>query len=73
MLVFTRKRGEAIVIGDGIEIVILGGGREGLRVGVKAPAHVPVPRREVYEQIVAENRAAAAAFASPAADEAEQS
>ena len=62
MLVFTRKRGEAIMIGDGIEIVILSTGREGLRVGVKAPAHVPVHRREVYEQIRDENRTAASAL-----------
>ncbi len=59
MLVFTRKRGEAIVIGDGIEIVVLSAGREGLRIGVKAPAEVPVHRKEVYDQIREENRGAA--------------
>ena len=62
MLVFTRKRGEAIVIGDGIEIVVLSAGREGLRVGVKAPAHVPVHRKEIYDQIVRENQTAAGAL-----------
>jgi carbon storage regulator len=59
MLVFTRKRGEAIVIGDGIEVVVLSAGREGLRIGVNAPADVPVHRKEVYEQIREENRSAA--------------
>ena len=62
MLVFTRKRGEAIIIGDGIEVVVLSTGREGLRVGVKAPAHVPVHRKEVYEQIRLENQSAAIAL-----------
>ena len=56
------------MIGDGIEIVILSAGREGLRVGVKAPADVPVHRREVYDQICEENRGAAAALALEATD-----
>jgi carbon storage regulator len=67
VLVFTRRRGEAIVIGDGIEIVVLSTGREGVRVGVRAPASVPVHRKEIYEQICAENRQAAGALL-PAAD-----
>ena len=67
MLVFTRKRGEAIVIGDGIEIVVLSAGREGLRIGVKAPVEVPVHRKEVYEQIREENRSAAMTLESSSA------
>jgi carbon storage regulator len=65
MLVFTRKRGETIVIGDGIEIVVLSAGREGLRIGVKAPADVPVHRKEVYEQIREANRSAAIVLDPP--------
>ncbi len=61
MLVFTRKRDEAIVIGDGIEVRILRVGRDGVRVGVVAPPHVSVHRREVYDQIRAANTAAVAA------------
>jgi carbon storage regulator len=66
VLVFTRRRGEAIVIGDGIEIVLLGGGPEGVRIGVRAPLSVPVHRREIYDQICAENRSAAGALHPPA-------
>ena len=44
MLVFTRKLDEAIVIGEGIEIKILRLGRDGVRIGVSAPAHVPGTR-----------------------------
>jgi carbon storage regulator len=62
MLVFTRKRGEAIVIGDSIEIVILSTGKEGLRIGVRAPQSVPVHRKEVYELMCEENRTAAGAL-----------
>ena len=67
MLVFTRKRGEAIVIGDGIEIVIVRTGRDGVRIGVQAPHDVPVHRKEVYDEIRAENRIAAGALAPPIA------
>jgi carbon storage regulator len=63
VLVFTRKRDEAIVIGDGIEVRILRVGRDGVRLGVVAPASVAVHRREVYDQIRRENEAAAAATA----------
>lgn len=64
MLVFTRKVDEAIVIGDGIEVKVLRVGRDSVRIGVSAAPHVPVHRREVYEQI---RRANAAAAAAPAA------
>ena len=59
MLVFTRKRNEAIMIGDGIEIRILRIGRDGVRVGVAAPPAVAVHRREIYDQICEQNRSAA--------------
>ena len=62
MLVFSRRRGEAIVVGDGIEIVFLSSGREGVRIGVKAPITVPVHRKEIYDQICDENRQAAVAL-----------
>jgi carbon storage regulator len=61
MLVFTRKRDEAIMIGDGVEIRVLRVGKDGVRIGVSAPASVSVHRREVYDQICEENRIAARA------------
>lgn len=61
MLVFTRKTDEAIVIGDGIEVKVLRVGRDSVRIGVTAAPHVPVHRREVYDQIRVANAAAAAA------------
>ena len=61
MLVFTRKRNETIMIGDGIEVRVLRIGREGVRLGVTAPPSVPVHRREVYDQIRDENQKAATA------------
>ena len=60
MLVFSRKVDDGIVIGDGIEIKILRVGRDSVRIGVSAPAHVPVHRREIYEQIRRANASAVA-------------
>jgi carbon storage regulator len=60
VLVVTRKRDEAIMIGDGIEVRVLRSGRDGVRLGITAPAHVAVHRREVYDAIRAANTSAAA-------------
>jgi carbon storage regulator len=64
VLVFTRKRDEAIVIGEGIEVRILRTGRDAVRIGVTAPADVLVHRREVYDAVRDANRTAAAAMPS---------
>ena len=58
MLVFTRKRNESVMIGDGVEVRVLRIGREGVRLGVTAPAEVSVHRREVYDAIRDENKRA---------------
>lgn len=59
MLVFTRKRDEAIIIGDGIEVRVLRVGRDGVRLGIVAPPDVAVHRREIYDEVCAANQAAA--------------
>lgn len=59
MLVFTRRKGETIRIGDGIEVQVLRVGRDGVRLGVVAPPEVPVHRQEIYAQICEANRTAA--------------
>jgi carbon storage regulator len=60
MLVFTRRRHEAIRIGDRIEVRILRVGRDGVRIGITAPPDVPVHREEIYDEIRQANRAAVA-------------
>ena len=67
MLVFTRRRNEAIIVADGIEIRVLRVSKDAVRLGVTAPADVPVHRQEVYDQIREENRRAAAPTGLPAA------
>lgn len=58
MLVLTRKLNQSIVIGDEIEIVVLEVRGEQVRLGIRAPKNVTVHRKEIYEQIQEENRAA---------------
>jgi carbon storage regulator len=65
VLVVTRKRNEAIIIGDAIEVRVLRIGREGVRLGVTAPSVVPVHRTEIYKLICEENRAAAGGATVP--------
>lgn len=51
MLILTRKRGEAIAIGDDIFIRVLGirGGQ--VRLGITAPRKVVVHREEIFLKI----------------------
>ncbi|MGG1518939.1 carbon storage regulator CsrA [Paenibacillus oryzisoli] len=58
MLVLARKKGESIMIGDQIEVVILGGDGDNVRVGIRAPKHVEVYRKELYQQIQESNKEA---------------
>jgi carbon storage regulator len=64
VLVFTRKRDEAIVIGNGIEIRVVRIGKDGVRLGITAPADVPVHRSEIYRLVEASNASAASNDAS---------
>jgi carbon storage regulator len=59
VLVFTRKRDEAIIIGHGIEVRVVRIGREGVRIGITAPPDVPVHRSEIYRLAGSANASAA--------------
>lgn len=58
MLVLTRKKGESIVIGDGIEITVLSSEGDTVKIGISAPKHVEIHRKEVYDAIRQSNEAA---------------
>ena len=58
MLVFTRKKGESLIIGNEIEVTILNVGSGSVKVGINAPRHISVHRKEVFEAIKRENVAA---------------
>ncbi len=64
MLVLTRKTNQSIMIGDEIEISVLGVSGDKVRIGISAPKNIPVFRKEVYVSIQAE-RATNAAAAKP--------
>jgi carbon storage regulator len=51
MLILSRKTGEKLMIGDDVELTILGIKGNQVRVGVSAPKDVPVHREEVYLRI----------------------
>ena len=59
MLVLSRQRDETIMIGDDIEITIVDIRGDKVRIGITAPTEIPVHRKEVYDAIKRENRAAA--------------
>ena len=58
MLALSRKKGEAIVINNNIEITILELKGDQVKIGISAPKEVPVYRKEVYLQIQKENEEA---------------
>jgi carbon storage regulator len=54
MLVLTRRTNQSIMIGDEVEISVLSVSGEKVRIGIEAPAEIPVFRKEVYLRIQAE-------------------
>src|SRR5436309_13563860 len=58
MLVVTRKKDEKLIIGNEIEIQVLRIGRDNVRLGIKAPAHISIYRYEIYEAIKNEDDSA---------------
>lgn len=51
MLALSRKKNEALVINNNIEITVLEIKGEQVKLGISAPKEVPVYRKEVYVQI----------------------
>lgn len=59
MLALSRKKNEAIIINNNIEVSILEVKGDQVKIGITAPKEVPVYRKEVYLQIQEANKAAA--------------
>jgi carbon storage regulator len=55
MLVLTRKPGQSIMIGDGVEVQVLSVAGEKVRLGITAPRDVSIFRNEVYDRIESES------------------
>lgn len=58
MLALSRKKNEALIINNNVEITILEIKGEQVKIGISAPKEVPVYRKEVYLQIQESNKAA---------------
>ena len=57
MLILNRKAGESIVIGENIEVKILEVVDGKIKIGIEAPKNVSILRKEVQEEVKAENQA----------------
>ena len=58
MLALSRKKNEALVINNNIEVTILDIRGDQVKIGISAPKEVPVYRKEVYIQIQEANKEA---------------
>ncbi len=58
MLVLTRKPGEKIFIGDNVSLTVVEVKGDSVRIAVDAPRDIKIYRGEIYEAIIAENKAA---------------
>ena len=59
MLALSRKKDEAVIINDDIEINIIEIKGDQVKIGISAPKSVPIYRKEVYMQIQNANKEAA--------------
>lgn len=59
MLALSRKKDEAIIINDDIEITVIEVKGDQVKLGITAPKSVPIYRKEVYLQIQEANKEAA--------------
>ena len=63
MLYLTRKIGESVVINDNIEVTVVEVRGRSIKLGFEFPPDATILRRELYDKIQDENRAAAGAAA----------
>jgi carbon storage regulator len=64
MLVLTRKPQETIKIGQDIEITVLAVEGDQVKLGISAPKHIEIHRKEIFISIQEENNKAASASPS---------
>ncbi len=58
MLALSRKKNEALIVNNNVEITVLEIKGEQVKLGISAPKEVPIYRKEVYVQIQDSNKEA---------------
>lgn len=56
MLALSRKKNEAIIINNNVEVTILEVKGDQVKIGITAPKDIPIYRKEVYVQIQEANK-----------------
>lgn len=55
MLVVTRKKGQSLLIGDDIEISIVGIEKGTVKLAINAPKEITILRKELYTEVKEQN------------------
>ena len=63
MLILTRRIGETLIIGDDVNITVLGVKGNQVQLGINAPKDVSVHREEIYMRIQQEKEASSSGSA----------
>jgi len=58
VLVLARKKGQSVVIGRDIRVVVVEVAGETVRLGIEAPPHLEIFREEIYRALREENAGA---------------
>ena len=65
MLILSRHMDESIMVGENVEIMIVGIKRNEIQLGISAPKSVPVYRKEVYGRMCRERDGAGRRYLPP--------
>jgi carbon storage regulator len=65
MLIIARRKGQRVVIGRDIEVVVTEVTRGAIKLGIIAPPHTTILRGELHDAVEAANRAAVETVVEP--------
>ena len=58
-MIIASRTSEWIIINDEIEITVVEINGDQVRLGINAPKHIKIFRKEIYQEIIKENQSAA--------------